>query len=484
MLHNPIQLHDISLSFANKICFQAFTRTIYAGNRIGIIGSNGSGKSTLLKIIQGIVLPFGGTINIPEYLNFGYVPQILLENNNLSGAERFNKALTKALAECPDVLCLDEPTNHLDRKNRQSLMRMLQHYAGSLIIVTHDVELLRTCINEIWHIDGEKVYYFTGSYDNYFVELNTKREHLEQKLKQLKHTKKQTHIELMQEQKRVKNKKTYGKKKYGPDGCGLKAVANQKQSNAELAAGKNLVAIALNKEKVLAELHDLRKPEIILPKFTLAAADCSANKTLVYIDDGACGYTIGSNNHYIVHNIKLHIKGGQHIAIKGANASGKSTIIKAILDDRTVIKAGVWQIINKAAIGYVDQHYNTLTSNSSVLDIILQARFDWDTIQARKHLHDFLFRKNEEVYAKVQTLSGGEKARLSLAQIAASSPKLLILDEVTNNLDLETREHVIQVLAAYPGAILVISHDEDFLTRININIAYYVGGGLVMETKC
>ena len=99
---------------------------------------------------------------------------------------------------------------------------------------------------------------------------------------------------------------------------------------------------------------------------------------------------------------------------------------------------------------------------------------DWDHSEVRRHLNDFLFRKNEEVNELVSNLSGGEKARLSLAQIAARSPKLLILDEVTNNLDLETRQHVIEVLKVYPGAMIVISHDEDFLDEIGVSGRYEV----------
>lgn len=123
-------------------------------------------------------------------------------------------------------------------------------------------------------------------------------------------------------------------------------------------------------------------------------------------------------------------------------------------------------------IGYLDQHYSTLVSTRTVFEEIQTLAPTWPHEGVRRLLNDFLFRKNEEVLALVSTLSGGEKARLSLAKIAAKTPKLLILDEVTNNLDLETRAHVIQVLNHYPGALIVISHDEEFLKEIGIENFY------------
>lgn len=144
-------------------------------------------------------------------------------------------------------------------------------------------------------------------------------------------------------------------------------------------------------------------------------------------------------------------------------------MIKAILGDATVTKSGVWHAPKPSDIGYLDQHYRTLNQGKTVLETIQELVPSWSHAEVRSHLNDFLFRKNEEVQASFATLSGGEKARLSLAQIAAKPPQLLILDEITNNLDLETRNHVMQVLKDFPGAMIIISHDEDFLEEIHVN---------------
>jgi ATPase subunit of ABC transporter with duplicated ATPase domains len=145
------------------------------------------------------------------------------------------------------------------------------------------------------------------------------------------------------------------------------------------------------------------------------------------------------------------------------------------MDDTCVIKSGNWYAPKISDIGYLDQHYGTLHAEKTVLETIAELVPTWPHIEVRRHLNDFLFRKNEEVNALVSTLSGGEKARLSLAQIAAETPKLLILDEITNNLDLETKEHVVQVLREFPGAMIVISHDSDFLEEIGISEVVNVG---------
>lgn len=159
-------------------------------------------------------------------------------------------------------------------------------------------------------------------------------------------------------------------------------------------------------------------------------------RIILSISDGSIGYT---GKDPLLKKINLSVKGGDRISIQGDTASGKSTLIKAILDDDRVIKSGHWHTSRVADIGYLDQHYGTLSAEKTVLETLAELASTWSNIEVRLFLNTFLFRKNEEVYATVNTLSGGEKARLSLAHIAVRTPQLLILDEITNNLDLETR---------------------------------------------
>lgn len=179
-MHKPITIQALGLSFPHKSCFQNFTATIRYGDRIAIIGNNGVGKSTLLKMLAGQFEPQEGSILMPPEVRIGLLPQMILDYEALSGGERLNQALTEILARAPDCLLLDEPTNHLDLRNRRALLRMLMGFSGTLIVVSHDLELLRS-IDIIWHIDQGYVQVFKGKYDDYRRQLLQQRSELEKK---------------------------------------------------------------------------------------------------------------------------------------------------------------------------------------------------------------------------------------------------------------------------------------------------------------
>jgi ATPase subunit of ABC transporter with duplicated ATPase domains len=195
-----IQLKNLSLSFPHKTCFEDFSTDIYDGNRIAIIGRNGSGKSSLLEMIK----------DIPADINIGYVLQIIEDFDNLSGGQRFNKSLTKALSKSPDLLLLDEPTNHLDQSNRKSLIRMLNSYPGILIIASHDLELLNNYIDILWHINDGTITKFIGNYDDYMHELQAQRTSITKELSRLERQKDSMHLSLMKEQARASKSRKKG----------------------------------------------------------------------------------------------------------------------------------------------------------------------------------------------------------------------------------------------------------------------------------
>ncbi|MCX5922694.1 MAG: ABC-F family ATP-binding cassette domain-containing protein [Candidatus Dependentiae bacterium] len=473
MMHKPILLKNIGFSFPHKICFEDFTGQINYGSSIAIIGRNGSGKSTLLNILRGTVEPTSGQLVVPSDVVCGYVPQIVEDFDNLSGGQRFNQALTGVLSEDPNVLLLDEPTNHLDQHNRTSLMRMLRSYQGTLIVVTHDVELLRTCIDTLWHIDNGRIQVFSGNYDDYMREMNIKRAAIEEELARLNRQKQGVHQVLMKEQERAAKSKVHGQKKYAHEKIALRAAEGRGQKTHN----KMKKSIADTKGDLLEQLSELRLPEEIVPTFSLSSADVTG-RTLVSIVDGSVGY-LGQEP--LLKHISLQVGPHDRIAIMGANGSGKSTLMKAILGDVQVATAGDWYMPKAQDIGYLDQQYRTLDADKTVFETIQDLVPTHSHAEIRRHLNDFLFRKNEEVNTLVANLSGGEKARLTLAQIAAKTPRLLMLDEITNNLDLETREHVIEVLKEYPGAMMVISHDEDFLKEIGVTDEYYIENGSMVR---
>ena len=142
MSNTVIKINNLSFNLPHKDCFSDFSTCVQRGEKIGIIGRNGIGKSSLLKIILGELSPSSGEVSSMRGVSIAYVPQIVMEYEDISGGERFNKSFSKALAMDPDVLILDEPTNHLDQKNRHSLMRMLSNFRQTLLVATHDTELL------------------------------------------------------------------------------------------------------------------------------------------------------------------------------------------------------------------------------------------------------------------------------------------------------------------------------------------------------
>lgn len=392
MMHSPILLKDIAISFPHKICFEDFNVDINHGSRIAIIGRNGCGKTTLLKCLRGIMIPTNGLIHLPQNIRIGYVPQIIECDTSLSGGQRFNKAITKALSLDPNILLLDEPTNHLDRHNRKNLLRMLQSYPGTLIIATHDTELLRSCIDTLWHIDNGQIHVFSGEYDDYMQELRNRKSSIEQKISLLKRQKKDIHHALMKEQTRAAKSKTKGTKSIHQRKWPT-ILTPIKVSRAQETSGRKKSAIEHKKQVLSKQLSDLRLPEIIVPKFSLECSDIDG-RNIVTIRDGCIKY---AGFEPLLKKINLSMGSRDRVSIQGSNASGKSTLIKAILEDSRVIKIGQWHTPKIDDIGYLDQHYGTLSTQMTVLETIAALVPTWSHIEVRRHLNDFLFNKNEEV---------------------------------------------------------------------------------------
>jgi len=460
----PIKLENISLTFNHKICFQNFSAVINYGDRIAVIGNNGSGKTALVKAIAGCANILEGEIYIPDGIITGYVPQTIESYPQLSGGQRFNKELSLALSKNPDLLILDEPTNHLDIYNRKSLMGMLERFKGALLIVSHDEELLNKNADILWHIEGGKIKIFNGKYRDYKINAALTKNSLEEEKKMLEREKKSAHKKLMKQQERASKSRKGGEKKreeakWAPIAAGIK------KSGAEVSAGKQKSEISQRRYDINERLKSLEISEEITPSFYLNSSSVSFNLS---VSQGSAGY----ENNEVLSDINIAIAAGQKAALIGRNASGKTTLLRALTDDRNVLKNGVWIVPKKENIGYLDQHYSNLDFNKTVIEFISYIAPQWTNAQIRKHLNDFLFRKNEEVNEKIPLLSGGEKARISLAAIACRVPQLLILDEITNNLDLLTKEHIAQILSVYPGSLLIVSHEPEFIKKIGIKDIY------------
>lgn len=248
-----------------------------------------------------------------------------------------------------------------------------------------------------------------------------------------------------------------------------KITANSKAIQAGATAGKKSANLSKRKNELSAELNQLWQAEEINYSFNFMAQ--TFEQSIVTINQGSCGYVDQPN---ILQQINFNLYSNTKIALIGANGSGKSTLLKAIMHDPHVVRHGEWIVPQLTQIAYLDQHYSNLPKEQTILEYIANLAPALSHAELRNFLNQFLFRKNEEINKLIQVLSGGEKARLSLAAIALQQPKLLILDEISNNIDLTTREHLIKVLKDYPGAILIISHEPTFLTEIGVEEKFNV----------
>jgi ATPase subunit of ABC transporter with duplicated ATPase domains len=347
-------------------------------------------------------------------------------------------------------------------------MQLLKNNLSTQIVASHDIELLDNCFNILWHIHDSKISIYNGKYSVYRDYLIEEKNKLNNDIIRLKRARKEQHESLMQEQKRAKSSREQGEKhirerKWPTITSGAKA------RRAGTTAGKNNAYLNQIKSDISQKLDGLWQPEEINYSFELNTKYIS--KAIVTINAGSCSYEI---NKPILKQINLNIFGNERVAIVGANGSGKSTLIKAIMNDKKISREGEWLIPNLCDVAYLDQHYNNLPKMQTIAQYISSLMPFWNQAELRTFLNKFLFRKNEEVNNYIKFLSGGELVRLSLAVIALKTPKLLILDEITNNIDLTTREHIIQVLNSYPGAMMVISHDTNFLQEIKITANYDV----------
>lgn len=467
----PIHLHDITLCHGKKVCFADFTTTILPQSRIGIIGRNGSGKSSLLKLLKGQIQPSSGDVWMPKNLHLGYIPQII-DDPTRSGAERFCNQLHSTLAENPDILLLDEPTNHLDTANRARLYRSLKQFPGTLIIASHDQTLLDQHIDTLWHIHEQQITTFSGNYSDYLKTQKQQQTSLQQERTMLKREAHANHAKKMQEQKRAAASKRKGEKSIQQRKWPT-VVSKAKVHRATQTAGKKQKVCREKSSQIHDTLNAIYVPKTIEPTFTIPAGWHNDGQ-LISISHADIGYL---PNHPLLHDVGLCVSGKERIAIVGNNGSGKSTLLKAILDAPGVYKTGHWQTPKRELIGYLDQHYASLDKNLSAMDHIKRLCPTWSDQTIQSQLQTFLFWAQSACQTPSHNLSGGEKARLVLSMIAANPPKLLLLDEITNNLDLETRTHVAQVLSHYPGALILISHDHDFIEAIGIDRCYHIHDG-------
>ncbi len=402
--------------------------------------------------------------NIFDSLRFSHI-MFDRRLETLSGGERMKVILARLLLQQPDVLILDEPTNNLDYQSRAVVYELVKNWSGGMLIVSHDRELLNL-MDRIVELSETGIQEYGGNYDFYLAQREIEKQAattaVEHSQKELQRIKRQSQAAVDRQAKRIHRAKKLGNEKRVPrillgamKQTGETTTARLKKTHEEkiLEAQKNLETA---KGRIRAE-NQIR---VDLSKTTVP------NGKLVTALEGVnFGYP-GSGN-VIVDTVDLSIYGPRRIAIAGPNGSGKTTLVKLLLGELAPTKGEVFIGVEHTA--YLDQHTSVLDRNKTLLANLQTALPKTDEVTLRQYLGRFLFH-HHDVFKQVSDLSGGEKMRAALAITLAGGhpPQLLVLDEPTNNLDLNSIEQIESALSNFRGALIVISHDQTFLENIGI----------------
>lgn len=494
------------------------------GDRIGLVGRNGAGKTTLLNMITGELTPDDGQVFVPADLKIGYLKQrdnfksddtvieainrifeplqkleeeiaraadMIAQNphdeslinrldqlnqryerqggytyksevtgilnsmafnedfydkktDTLSGGERTRLALAALLLEKPDLLILDEPTNHLDIGMLKWLEQYLASYKGSIIIVSHDRYFLDRCTSRIFEIEHHKLKAYDGNYSAF---AEKKRQLREAELRAYSNQQR----EIARQEAMIRRMKERGTEK----------LAKRAQS----------------REKRLEHVQKLDAPKLQEGKIKISFnQDFQSGSDVITADNLSKSFGFGKDRRLLFENVNMDIKRGEKICIVGPNGVGKTTLLKIILQELQPDE-GRLKIGHNVTFGYYDQGQQLLNPSNTVLGEMKETYRMYTDTQMRSLLGRFLF-KNDDVFLKVQDLSGGEKARLALLKLMLGGANTLLLDEPTNHMDIESKEVFEEALSEFPGTAIVISHDRYFLQKIPDRILELTSEGI------
>ena len=402
--------------------------------KAAIVGINGSGKTTLLRCILGIEEADEGSIAFSKEKKMDYLAQqhadIETENEDyetLSGGQKTRKRLEEILQEKPDLLILDEPTNHLDIGSIQWLEKVLKRYDGAVLLVSHDRYFLDRIVTKVIDLERGKVRMYQGNYSAY---AEKKRQLREAEWKAFQN-----------QQAEIKHQEA--------------VIEKLKQFNREKSIKR-----AESREKMLLKVERLEKPEEIENEMKLlfAPRESSGNDVLMAKELGKSydGKRLFSHGTF-------SLQRGEHVALIGDNGSGKTTLLK-ILNGLIQADEGEFRLGSKVKIAYYDQEHAVLHMEKTLFEEIQDSYPEMNNTKVRNVLAAFLF-TGDDVYKRIQDLSGGEQGRVSLAKLMLSDANFLILDEPTNHLDIQGKEVLEEAIRNYEGTVLYVSHDRYFINK-------------------
>ena len=346
----------------------------------------------------------------------------------LSGGEKTRVLLGKLLLKKPTLLLLDEPTNHLDSEAIEWLEVFLKQYKGTVILISHDRYFLDQVVNRIFEIHNKKLKTYNGNYSDFI-----KASAIEKELELKKFEDQQKDIKKQEES--IERLKAFGREKH------LKR--------------------ARSKEKALAKVDVLDKPEAYRKKAKIEFnPSVTSGNDVLQLRDISMGY----GERILFKDLNLDIYRGEKVALIGANGIGKSTLFKIIMNEVTPLSGDI-KFGTNVNVSYFHQEQKTLNLDNTIIDEIWEDNKQLTQTSLRTMLGAFLF-EGEEVFKKISTLSGGERARVAILKLILSNANLLLLDEPTNHLDIDSKEVLEEALSSYTGTIFTISHDRYFLNTV------------------
>ena len=445
-----LSLKDVSLAFGGPQVLDRISLSIHKGLRAALTGRNGEGKSTLMKVIAGTLEPDTGEIVRAPGLKVVYVSQEVPHDrpdddafNALSGGGRRRQILEEALLSRPDLLLLDEPTNHLDVETIDWLEGMIRRQREmAVLIVTHDRRFLKRVATKIFDLDRGELAGWECDYPTF----------------------------VKRKQELLADEQVYWERK------------SKKLAQEEAWIRRGVKARTTRNEGRVAALMKLRAE--------FAARRQQAGTVTMKLDTAAPGGVrvlkienlgFGYDERKIVDGFTADVLRGERIGILGRNGVGKTTLLK-LLTGRLAPDEGSVTIGTNVEMAFLDQLRGELKSELTVGENIASDRDEVIVGGVKKHVYsylaDFLFAP-ERVRTPVKALSGGERARLMLAKLFLKPANLLILDEPTNDLDIETLELLEEQLLAYKGTLLLVSHDREFLDNVVTSTFVLEGDGQV-----
>ncbi|MGZ9221051.1 MAG: ATP-binding cassette domain-containing protein [Anaerolineales bacterium] len=486
-----ISLQNVSIGFGGPRLLDGVNLQIESGEWVGLLGRNGMGKSTLLKLVSGDISPHGGTIARQQNIRVAYLPQEVPEGLSgrvreivesgleaisgtlddehkwqrqhqvekilsrieldpdarfevLSAGLKRRVYLARGLVRNPDLLLLDEPTNHLDINSIDWLEDFLKRRGGTLLFVTHDRVFLQRLATRIVELDRGKLFDWNCDYPTF-----VKR--------------KDEMLSAEQSQNVAFDKKLAQEEQWIRKGIEARRTRNE------------------GRVRALKRLREMRRERRELSGKVRMQISAENRSGRLVIETENVSYSYGDKN--IVRNFSTTIQRGDKIGIVGPNGSGKTTLLRILMGELQPAQGEVRHGTN-VEMAYFDQLRAQLDETKSVLDNVGQGR-DTITINGRArnlmgYLEDFLFTR-ERVRSPISALSGGERNRLLLARLFTQPANLLILDEPTNDLDIETLEVLEDLLLDYEGTLLLVSHDRAFLNNIVTSTLILDGNGTVNE---